>query len=138
MKKMKNFLPENFSFVDKSIRQDILKGKDQKIVLSSSGNGLYGPAQRYIIEYISRENCLLQFTGYTPEGSLGNLLCEANQNDTVKIGSVIKTKRAEVFCTKEFSAHAKADELIELLKKFSNLKLVLVNGNPTLKVIVGK
>ena len=41
--------------------------------------------------------------------------------------------------TNEFSAHAKADEIVEFLKQFSNLKLVLVtHGENSKKEILAK
>ena len=40
---------------------------------------------------------------------------------------MILKKLAQVEYTNEYSAHAKADEMIDFLKQFNNLKLVLVN-----------
>lgn len=124
---MRNFLPENLTFVDKSIRGDILEDTSKKIILTTSGMGSYGPAQTYIPEYISRENALIQFTGYTAEGSIGNRLKNTELGSMVEVGGVLARKRANVEYTTEFSAHAKADEMIEFLKQFNNLNLVLVN-----------
>lgn len=124
---MRNFLPENLTFVDKSIRGDILEDTSKKIILTTSGMGSYGPAQTYIPEYISRENALIQFTGYTAEGTIGNRLKNTELGSMVEVGGVLARKRANVEYTTEFSAHAKADEMIEFLKQFNNLKLVLVN-----------
>ncbi len=124
---MKNFLPENLIFVDKASRPSVVEGTEQKIIVTTSGMGTYGPAQIYIPEYITRNNCLLQFTGYTTEGTLGSRLKNTEIGEVVNIGSIIRKKRANVAYTTEFSAHAKADEMIEFLKQFNQLKLVLVN-----------
>lgn len=70
---------------------------------------------------------LLQFTGYTAEGTMGNRLKETKKGETVEVAGIIRKKRAEVEYTTEYSAHAKADEMIEFLKQFKNLRLVLVN-----------
>lgn len=51
--------------------------------------------------------------------------------ETVKVGGIILRKFADVKFTAEFSAHAKADEMIEFLKKFKNLNAVLVNHGET-------
>ena len=99
----------------------------QKIIVTTSGMGTYGPAQVYIPEYIKRENCMLHFTGYTAEGTLGEKLKSAEAGEMVNIGGLICKKRAKVEYTTEFSAHAKADEMIEFLKQFENLRMVLVN-----------
>ncbi len=123
---MKDFLPKNLNFVDKANRNEVFK-KDKTIVLTTSGMGSYGPAQTYIPEFITRENVLIHFTGYTAEGTLGHRLKYANVNESVEVGGLMVKKRARVEYTTEYSAHAKADEMIEFLKQFKNLKLVLVN-----------
>ena len=124
---MWNFLPENLIFVDRTSRAEILESEEAKIILTSSGMGSYGPAQEYIPEYLTRENALIHFTGYTTEGTLGARLKEAEVGTPVQIGGTLVKKRAQVEYTTEYSAHAKADEMIDFLKKFKHLKLVLVN-----------
>ncbi len=128
---MKEFLPQNLTFVDKATRCEVVYSQEQKIVVTTSGMGTYGPAQIYIPEYITRKNCLLQFTGYTAEGTLGRKLKDTEQNDVVTIGSIIRKKRARVEYTTEFSAHAKADQMIDFLRQFEALRLVLVNHGET-------
>lgn len=128
---MKNFLPENLTFVDKQTRAGVVESTEQKIIVTTSGMGTYGPAQIYIPEYITRKKCLLQFTGYTTEGTLGSRLKETEQGSIVTIGSIVRKKRARVEYTTEFSAHAKADEMISFLQGFEKLNLVLVNHGET-------
>lgn len=132
---MKDFLPENFTMVvSKEKRVQVLYGTKPKIVLTTSGMGSYGPAQVYIPEYISRRNVLIQFTGYTADGTLGAKLKNAKTGKTVTVGGIVVQKLAKVEYTTEFSAHAKADEMIAFLKQFKNLNLVLVNhGDPDVK-----
>lgn len=124
---MRDFLPSNLEYVDKTNRPIILADTNRKIVLTTSGMGSYGPAQTYIPEYICRKGCLIQFTGYTAEGTLGHRLKTAKMGDAVEVGGIVAKKNADVEYTTEYSAHAKADEMICFLKKFYNLKLVLVN-----------
>ena len=124
---MREFLPLNYHFVDKAIREFVLFGRDNKIILTTSGMGSYGPAQTYIPEYIRRDNALIQFTGYTAEGTLGSYLKKAEIGDELEIGGMCVEKRAKVEYTTEYSAHAKADEMINFLSQFSNLKCVLLN-----------
>ena len=136
---MRNFLPEHFSYVDKSYRTTLLRDTSKKIILTTSGTGSYGPAQTYLPEYIKRENTLIQFTGFTPEGTLGSRLRNADINDVVEVGGMITRKKARVEYTTEYSAHAKADEMIKFLKKPKNLKLVLVNhGEPHVQKMFAK
>lgn len=124
---MKNFLPKNLTFVDKVNRGEVLTSTMPKIILTTSGMGSYGPAQVYIPEYLTRRNSLIHFTGYTTEGTLGARLKAAEVGTAVQIGGTLVKKHAQVEYTTEYSAHAKADEMIDFLKKFKHLKLVLVN-----------
>lgn len=124
---MCDFLPENLTLVDKVSRTAVLEDEGRKIVLTTSGMGSYGPAQIYIPEYITRGNALIHFTGYTAEGTLGYRLKNTEIGDIVKVGGLLVEKQAQVEYTTEYSAHAKANEMIAFLKQFNNLKLVLVN-----------
>lgn len=124
---MKEFLPKNLILVDKTCRKNILEDPNKKIILTTSGMGSYGPAQTYIPEYITRENSLIQFTGYTADGTLGNRLKNTKLGEMVELSGLIVKKKANVEYTTEYSAHAKADEMIEFLKQFKHLNLVLVN-----------
>lgn len=124
---MRDFLPNNLIYVDKSSRMEVLEDTNKKIILTTSGMGSYGPAQVYIPEYITRSNALIQFTGYTAEGTMGNRLKNTKSGEMVEVGGLIAKKRADVEYTTEYSAHAKADEMIKFLKQFKNLKLVLLN-----------
>lgn len=124
---MMHFLPQNLTFVDRVNRKEVLKDKNKKIILTTSGMGSHGPAQTYIPEYISREGALIHFTGYTAEGTMGSRLKQTEYGGIVEVGGLVTRKRANVEYTTEYSAHAKADEMIEFLKQFKNLKLVLIN-----------
>ena len=124
---MRNFLPQNLTFVDKESRCDVLEDNKKKIILTTSGMGSYGPAQVYIPEYITRENTLIQFTGYTAEGTMGSKLKNAKFGEVVEVGGLIVKKKADVEYTTEYSAHAKADEMIQFLGQFKKIKLVLLN-----------
>lgn len=128
---MVDFLPENLTWVDKSNRESILKSQEPQIILTTSGMGSYGPAQLYIPEYIKRPGALIHFTGYTAPTTLGGKLKQAAIGDFVNINGIVIPKKADVEYTNEFSAHAKANELIDFLKQFSNLELVLVTHGET-------
>ena len=128
---MRYFFPKNLTFVDKLNRCKVLEDKERKIILTTSGMGSYGPAQMYIPEYITRKNAMIHFTGYTAEGTLGNRLKNTEVGDIVEVGGLLAKKKATVEYTTEYSAHAKADEMIEFLNQFKNLRLVLVNHGET-------
>ena len=78
------------------------------------------------INYISRKNFAFYFTGYTAEGTFGYQL-KNPKNGKFLIQGQEYVVNAEIFSTSEFSSHAKADELEELLRKFNNIELVLIN-----------
>ena len=114
-------------------------GNDCKIILTTSGMGTYGPAQLYLPEYIKRPNTLIHFTGFTPQGTLGYTLKHVECGQDVKIGGMIRTKSARVEYTSEYSAHAKADEMIRFLQQFKNIKLILVqHGEEPVKEMFAK
>lgn len=128
---MENFLPDNVFFVDKTTRPSVIMDKGSKIIVTTSGMGSYGPAQNYIPSYITDANALIHFTGYVAEGTLGRELKDAPKGESVTIRGVLYKKRADVEYTSEFSAHAKADEMIAFLKRFKHINLVLVNHGET-------
>ena len=138
-KEMREFLPSNVVFVDKTTRGMLLQDNAPKIIVTTSGMGSHGPAETYIPSYITKKNALIQFTGYVAEGTLGRELKEAPKGETIKIRGVLYKKEAEIEYTNEFSAHAKADEMISFLQKFEKLNLVLVNhGEAPVKDIFAK
>lgn len=114
---MKDFLPNNYHEITDKTRSDLLEDKNMKIILAS-GNESYGSAQIYISEYMYNEDSLIHFTGY--------------------VAKTLTKKKSELKYTSEFSAHAKADEMIKFLKDVSDIaeiNLVLVNhGRTCLKI----
>ena len=122
-----DFLPQNLCFADCKIRNNLLETDECKIIVTTSGMGTYGPAQVYIPYFISKNQALILFTGYTAEGSLGAKLKNAAEGEMVKVGGLICKKFAEVSYCDEFSAHAKTEELIELLRQFNDLRGILIN-----------
>ena len=129
----KDFLPYNFTFVtDCGVRNHIIEDTSgSKIILTTSGMGSYGPAQTYIPAFLRRPNALIHFTGYVAEGTLGRRLYDCPKEDIISVGGLEVKKRADIKFTSEFSAHAKADELLDFLKQFKNIKFVLVNHGST-------
>lgn len=132
---MTHFLPENVEFISGSdLRSNVIEDIHSKIIVTTSGMGSYGPAQEYISKLISNPNAIIHFTGYTAEGTLGRRLKDTEVGADVKIGSIMKIKRAQVVYTSEFSAHAKADEMINFLNKFERINFIIVNhGEPDVK-----
>ena len=120
------FLPDNLYMASRDIRGDLMETTGSKIIVSSSGMGSYGPAHAYIQNYIECEDALIHFTGYCVEGTVSRQLYDAREDEEVTFGGSTYVKKASVKFTNEFSAHAKADELIDLLSQFKDIKIVLV------------
>lgn len=125
---MLNFLPENCTFVDKPLRNILLHEDNScKIIVTSAGMGSYGPARSYIPAYIGRKNMLIHFNCYVAEGTMGRKIKSVPHGGKVKVAGFEVIKQAKVEYTSEFSSHARADTMIDFLKRFVNLKLVLLN-----------
>lgn len=124
----RDFLPYNIKFIEnKKMRINLMNEDSCKIILTTSGMGNNGPAQIYIPFYLKKKNALIQFTGYVAENTLGRILFECKLGDLVNFSGLEIIKRADVQFTTEFSAHAKNDELINFLKPFEDIKLLLIN-----------
>jgi len=123
----KKFCPANFKYVDKKNRAALLVTTTCKIILTSSGMGSHGPAPMYIGNFISSEKALVHFVGYPAMRTLSRKLKDAEKGEEVKVGSLMKSKICDIEYTTEFSSHAKLDEMLDFLKQFSNIKLLLVN-----------
>lgn len=137
---MTKFLPTNLQYITThDTREQLLSSGKQKIVVTTSGMGSYGPAQVWIPRYLWETKALIQFTGYCAEGTYGRKLKETTADEFVfvgRTGGILGMKKASVEFTSEFSGHAKADQLIKLLRKFKNIRSVIINhGEPETKKI---
>ena len=122
----RDFIPENLVFIDKGNRELMYTDPRQKIIIGSSGMGTYGPMQT-VIPYFIKTNALIHFTGYCAEGTLGRRLIDTEMEKTIELSGISVKKRADIKSTKEFSAHANADELVAYTKQFPQLHTVLIN-----------
>lgn len=137
---IRNFIPSNLKIVNSyEMRNSLLSDRNTKIILTTSGMGSYGPAQIYLPYYISRPKCTITFCGYTTPNSLGRKLISVNEGEIFELNGIMTKKMAKVVETNEFSGHAKKEDLIELLKNFTNIKTVLINhGEKNTKVSYAK
>lgn len=126
---MKNFTPKNTIVAPAKVPKEIiLNDNAQKIIISSSGMGTYGPSAEYIEKMLPRKNALIHFLGYMAKDTYGWKLQDTAPGEFVLLrdGRVIQ-KNAEVKFTSELSAHAKADELLNFLNRFNNIKFLGIN-----------
>lgn len=115
---MKEFMPENVTFVDnKELRRFLKHDGTPKIIVASSGMGSYGPSQAYIEAYLNNPNSIIHATGYlSPDSKLGRIRDEGDYGTTF-------------LDTDEFSAHGKLEDLKKFVEPFykgGNLKSVLI------------
>jgi metallo-beta-lactamase family protein len=132
--KVTDFLPRNLTIVDRQFRPSIIANRDQKIIVTSSGMGGYGPSHQYLQHFLPQSDKLIVFTGFCVPGTLGADLMSVKKGDTFKLWGNDIVIQADVRYLEEFSAHAKRDELIAYLQRFKNLKSVIINhGEPETK-----
>lgn len=139
---MVDFLPENLQYVEgdkKSKRRAIKSDTSQKIILCTSGMGTFGSAPSYIQHYIQIKNCMIHFSGYCAEGSVGRNLKDAEVGAEIKVCGLMVEKKADVEYTDEFSGHAHENDLIDYLSCFNDIKLLAINhGEEEAKVQFGR
>lgn len=124
---LKDFeLPENFSYISKENRNEVIMSRKQQIVLTTSGMADHGPAQIYLENWVERKDVLIYIPGYTSPDTLGYKL-QHPVDGVVNINKKEHHMNAQVITTSECSSHAKADEIIEFLQQFKHLNLVLIN-----------
>ncbi len=123
----RDFIPYNFSFLTKELRAQLLIDTNCKIIVTSSGMGSYGPAPLYISKYIERDDSLIHFVGYPAKGTLSKILMDTEKHQFVNFKNVEKKKLCDIKHSTEFSSHAKLDEILNFLKRFTNIKLLLIN-----------
>lgn len=125
---MLDFLPKNFLCVtSEQMRNGLISDCKCKIIVTTSGMGKHGPARFYIPNVLENKKALIHFTGYCADGTYGRILKEAIEEEDIMLGGLLLTKKADVEFTSEFSSHAKADELLDLLNKFKKPLSVIVN-----------
>ena len=127
-----NIYPKGLCFIEgSSKRKKYLRGvlakQERKIIISSSGNGTMGYSYEYIKKFVDDPNTLIHFCGYCAPDSIGGILENSEIGDSIPFGDYSKIRRADVKFTSELSGHGSSEEIMGLLKRFSNLKMVLVN-----------
>lgn len=125
------FMPLNSRWVGADVDRDALfMDGVQKIIVTTSGMGTFGPAQTYIPLFVTSPTCAIHFTGYQCEGTVGRALQEASNvqgERTVKAYGRIMAVNAKVFHTSEFSSHASQNELLRFLDSFNNARSIALN-----------
>ena len=125
-----NFMPKNVHYVSfkerRKIREELISDINSKIILAPGGMGNYGSIQKYISNLLSSDNVLIHYLGYCSPESRASELIDADYGDSVNYAGMTYIKRCDVKWTGEFSAHAKRNELLALVKQFENINAVLI------------
>lgn len=127
---------ENVRFI-KEKEESLLcvKSHNPKIVLSSSGFCTNGRVLSYLHEYLSDENSMVIFTGYTGQDNsyLSYRIKNYKDNKLIKISGDKVENKADCISLSTFSSHANRDELIKYGSGINTEKLVLVHGSVVAK-----
>lgn len=132
--KVKNW--KNIKFIrDKEESLACVKLHCPKIVLSSSGFCTNGRILSYLHEYLSDENSMVIFSGFTGADNsyLSYRIKNYKENKIIKISGDKVENKADCVSLTTFSSHANRDELIEYGSKINTEKLVLVHGSTVAK-----
>ncbi|MBP3502788.1 MAG: MBL fold metallo-hydrolase [Clostridia bacterium] len=134
---VKNFMPDNVTVVED--RKLVMISKEQKIIITTSGMCNFGPAREYIPYYISREDAVIFLTGYSSEESTARKILEAQMGDVIPVLGVMREKKAIVTMTGQFSSHARKEQLIEFVKRYKKIGLLLIeHGNEESKLALAR
>lgn len=133
--KVESFLPEGFAFSSVSEIKDKIDSGEHFIVLAAPGMGQLGASLELMEKLCTYSNSLIQFTSYVPPTGIASTFINAKKGEKIKLrdGSVVPIQ-AEIKQTIEFSQHAKADELFDILEQFPNKRTIAINhGSPKVK-----
>ena len=139
-KLMKDFVPRGTNFVPRTserltYRKDIIDNLQPKIIISPGGMGSYGPIQKYIDSFLSRDDVLIHLLGYCSPDSKGYQLLNTPIGEKVSYNGREQVKRCDVLKTAEMSGHAPRNKLLNLIKCFPNTRSIIINhGDEETKV----
>lgn len=122
-----DFMPKRAAFQSPGSIPAIIAQKNPKIVLATSGMLSNGPARSLVPYFLQNPKAMIHLVGYAAEGTLARALLDAKREESVTFNSKVLTKRAIVKTTREFSAHATADEMLEFIRQFKNVVFVGIN-----------
>lgn len=120
---------------DKESSIACVKSHAPKIVLSSSGFCQNGRILSYLHEYLSDENSMVIFSGYTGSDNsyLSFRIKNYKENKVITVSGDKVKNNADCISLQTFSSHASQKDLIEIGSKCNCEKLILVHGSPEAK-----
>lgn len=120
---------------DKTESLACVKDHSPKIVISSSGFCTNGRILSYLHEYLSDENSMVIFTGYTGSDNsyLSYRIKNYKENRQIKISGDVVDNKADCITLSTFSSHANRADLLTFGSKINTNKLILVHGSTVAK-----
>ncbi len=94
------------------------------IVIASAGMLQGGPMHYYLKKLYKKENCVLIFNGFQPQGTTGRSLLEKHR--IISDGSEVEVKMELQFM--DFSAHIGRDNLFKFIEHANPKKVIPVHG----------
>lgn len=129
-KKVKNW--KNVKFItDKESSIACVKDHRPKVVISSSGFCTNGRILSYLHEYLSDENSMVCFSGYTGSDNsyLSYRIKNYKDNKLIKISGDPVKNLADCISLYTMSSHANRKDLIEYGSSLNTEKLILLHGS---------
>jgi len=123
--------PEQTTFVRDSEQSRALNSqKGPMVIIAGSGMATGGRIVHHLLHHLSDPTCVVLFTGYQGEGTLGRDLIEGAQQ--VKILGQTVPVRASVEKLNALSAHADQGEIMQWLGNFKTppKRTFIVHGEP--------
>lgn len=123
---------ENVKFIkEKDDSLACVKSHKPKIVISSSGFCTNGRILSYLHEYLSDENSMVIFTGYTGSDNsyLSYRIKNYKDNKIIKISGDKVENKADCIYLTTFSSHANRKDLLTYGSMINTEKLILVHGS---------
>ena len=132
----RDFFPKDLRFLSKDDRQLRTFSAKQKIIITSSGNGSFGPANQYIRWLVSDKSTCFIFSGFCTKDSLGHLLMNTPTGETIKIFGCEYIKNASTLFLEECSGHGRQDDLIAYINQILPYSVLINHGETSTQQIM--
>ncbi len=126
----RKFLPKNLNIASKDSRESIALSPNKKIIVTSSGDGSFGPARQYLSWKVSDEKTLILFGGYCTKDSLGYKLIHTPYGECVDMFGYSPIKKATVYNIEEVSAHGRSDVQKNYVRIMQPKSVIVNHGDP--------
>lgn len=134
----REFFPKDLKFMSKNNRQLRAFNDKRKIIITSSGNGSFGPARQYIQWFVERKDVAFIFGGFCTKDSLGYLLKNTPEGEIIEISGSVYSKEATTLFLEELSGHGKLDDLIAYIRQIMPYSVLINHGDKSVREAMRK